>query len=386
MTSALSDIRVLDFATTIAGPYCARLLADLGADVIKIESVDGDMMRTRPPLVDGASRMFGQLNAGKRSVVLDLKSEASKPAVRKLIETADVIVENYRPGVMARFGLDYDTVKSWNERLIFCSISGFGQTGPSSGLAAYAPVIHAASGYDLAHLSYQPGRDRPDFCGIYVADVLAGTFGFGAIGAALHQRGQTGKGQHIDLSMLESMMSLPLLELQAAQFEMPPQPSRPLFGPTATSDGYVQISIASERSFQSTARAAGRLDWLEDPRFKVYLDRRQNWGAFMDEIEDWTSRYTTKEILAILSENGVPAMDYRSIEDVMADPQVAHRGAMQEVHDVGGSFKVVNPPFRFGNSEAKVGSHAPALGEHTRSVLEEVGVSAEDIAALETRS
>ena len=231
---ALDGLRVLDFATTIAGPYCARLLSDLGADVIKIESPDGDMMRARPPLIEGASRMFGQLNAGKRSVTLDLKAEASKPVMRKLIEGADIIVENYRPGVMQRFGLDYASVKDWNPRLVYCSISGFGQTGPSSKLAAYAPVIHAASGYDLAHLNYQPGRDRPDFCGIYVADVLAGTYAFGAVMTAIHQRGQTGAGQHIDLSMLEAMLALPLLEVQGAQFEMPPPPSRPLFGPTAS--------------------------------------------------------------------------------------------------------------------------------------------------------
>lgn len=386
MSRALEGVRVLDFATTIAGPYCARLLADLGADVIKIESSEGDMMRTRPPLVDGASRMFGQLNAGKRSVVMDLKSDAAKPAIRKLIESADVIVENYRPGVMKRFGLDYETVAEWNPRLIFCSISGFGQTGPSSGLAAYAPVVHAASGFDLAHVSYQPGRDRPDFCGIYIADVLAGTFAFGAVNAALHQRTATGRGQHIDVSMLEAMMALPLLEVQGAQFGMPPQPKRPLFGPTATKDGYIQIAIASERTFESTARAAGRLDWIEDPRFKAYMDRRINWGDLMDELEAWSKTYTTIECLAILAENGVPATDYRNVEDVMEDPQIAHRGALQEVRDAGGPFKVVNPPYRFTNSEAAVGDFASALGEHTRSVLEEVGLSADEIAAIEALS
>lgn len=377
MVKPLEGLRVLDFATTIAGPYCARLLADLGADVIKIESSEGDMMRTRPPLIDGASRMFGQLNAGKRSITLDLKSAEAKPVMRKLIESADVIVENFRPGVMKRFGLEYDTVRAWNPKLIYCSISGFGQTGPSSALAAYAPVIHASSGYDLAHLGYQPGRDRPDFCGIYVADVLTGTYAFGAVMTAVHQRTATGRGQHIDLSMLEAMLALPLAELQAAQFEMPPQPSRPLFGPTATSDGYIQIAIASERTFESTARAAGRLDWLEDPRFKVYLTRRQNWGELMDELEEWSSKLTTEECLRILAENGVPATTYRSVAEVLADPQLAHREALKDVHDKGGAFKVINPPFRMSDADTSVGGTAPALGEHTEEILREVGASPE---------
>lgn len=382
MVKPLEGLRVLDFATTIAGPYCARLLADMGADVIKIESSEGDMMRTRPPIIDGASRMFGQLNAGKRSMTLDLKSPEAKPVMRKLIESADVIVENFRPGVMKRFGLEYDTVSAWNPKLIYCSISGFGQTGPSSALAAYAPVIHASSGYDLAHLGYQPGRDRPDFCGIYVADVLAGTYAFGAVMTAVHQRTATGRGQHIDLSMLEAMLALPLAELQAAQFEMPPQPSRPLFGPTATSDGYIQIAIASERTFESTARAAGRPDWLEDPRFKVYLTRRQNWGEFMDELEEWSSTLTTEECLRILAENGVPATTYRSVAEVLADPQLAHREALKDVRDKGGAFKVVNPPFRMSEADTAVGGTAPGLGEHTEEILREVGASPEEIAAL----
>ena len=384
MAKPLEGLLVLDFATTIAGPYCARLLADMGADVIKIEAPEGDMMRTRPPLASGASRMFGQLNAGKRSIVMDLKSPAAKPAIRRLIERADVIVENYRPGVMQRFGLDYDTVKTWNPRLVYCSISGFGQTGPSAALAAYAPVIHAASGYDLAHLKYQPGRDRPDHCGVYVADVLAGTYAFGAVMTAVHQRTSTGQGQHIDASMLEAMLALPLVEVQGAQFEMPPPPSRPLFGPTATSDGYIQIAIASERTFVGAARAAGRLDWLEDPRFKVYMNRRLNWGELMDELEAWSRTLTTVQCLSALAEAGVPATSYRTVDEALADPQLAHREAIREVRDAGGTFKVVNPPFRMSAAETGVGAYAPALGEHTREVLREAGATDDEIDAITT--
>ncbi|MEB2508075.1 CoA transferase, partial [Burkholderia anthinoferrum] len=154
-------------------------------------------MRTRPPLRNNCSTAFGQLNIGKQSLVLDLKSPAGVEAVRRLIATADVLVENFRPGVMRRLKLDYASVRDINPKLIFCSISGYGQTGPSAELPAYAPVIHAASGYEMAHLAYQPGRSRPDYCGIYHADVLTGVYAFGAISAALYQRAASGKGQHI---------------------------------------------------------------------------------------------------------------------------------------------------------------------------------------------
>jgi CoA:oxalate CoA-transferase len=382
MTKPLEGLKVLDFATTIAGPHCARLLADIGADVIKIEPPEGEMMRTRPPLIGGASRMFGQLNTGKRSITMDLKAEATRTVIRKLMAWADVVVENYRPGVMKRFGLDYDTVKAWNPRLVYCSISGFGQTGPSAGLAAYAPVIHAASGYDLAHLAYQPGRERPDYCGIYVADVLTGTYAFGAIMTAISQRHTTGVGQHIDVSMLESMLALSLVEIQAAQFEMPPSPSRPLFGPTATADGYIQIAIASERTFAGAMRAAGRPDLIEDPRFKVYMDRRQNWGGLMDAIEAWARELSTEDCLRILAEHGVPATQYKSVAEALEDPQLAHRGAIEEVRDAGGPYKVVNPPFKMSGGDTRVSDFVSALGEHTREVLEEAGASAEEIAAV----
>src|SRR6516162_3116227 len=222
MVSALGGLRVLDFTTTIAGPHCTRLLADLGAEVVKIEAPEGDMMRTRPPLRNGASTSFGQLNAGKKSIILDLKSPPGVEAARRLVATADVGVENFRPGVMRRFGLDYDVLEEIKHELIYCAISGYGQTGPSSQLPAYAPVIHAASGYDLAHMAYQGEARRPDYCGIYIADVLTGTYAFGAVLAALHQRQATGEGQMIDISMLESMLTLTLSEIQAAQFAVAP--------------------------------------------------------------------------------------------------------------------------------------------------------------------
>ena len=193
MANALRGLRVLDLTTTIAGPHCARLLADIGAEVIKVEGPDGDMMRDRPPLRNGSSTTYGQLNAGKQSVVLNLKSADGAAILRRLVQAADILVENYRPGVMRRLELDYDKLRPIKPDLIYCAISGYGQTGPSAELPAYAPAIHAASGYDLAHLEYQDGRTRPDACGIYIADVLAAAYAFGAIMTAVAVRDRTGR-------------------------------------------------------------------------------------------------------------------------------------------------------------------------------------------------
>ena len=379
--NALDRVRVLDFTTTIAGPHCARLMADLGAEVIKIESPEGDMMRSRLPIRGGASTSFGQLNAGKKSLVLDLKRPEAVEIVHRLVKTADVVVENFRPGVMQRFGLDYAKLQPVNPALVYCAISGYGQSGPSAGRPAYAPVIHASSGFDLAQIAHQIEPRRPDYCGIFVADVLSGTYAFGAIMAALLQRQATGSGQMIDVSMLESMLSLTLGELQNAQFEVPP-PGRPIFGPVATKDGYVNLSVASERTFQSMAAAACRTDWLTDPRFQKYQDRRVNWGALMDELEEWSKTLPTAEVQAIFERNGVPSSPYRTVKEAMADPQLTHRHALTEVHDKGGSFLALNPPFRLSASRAAAQPFVAALGEHSTSVLAEIGYSPDEIAAL----
>ncbi len=379
--NALDHLRVLDFTTTIAGPHCTRLLADLGAEVIKIEAPEGDMMRTRLPIRNGASTSFGQLNAGKKSLVLDLKRPEAVEVVHRLVKTADVVIENFRPGVMARFGLDYTTLRAINPALVYCAISGYGQSGPSAGRPAYAPVIHASSGYDLAQIAHQLEPRRPDYCGIFIADVLSGTYAFGAINAALLQRAATGAGQMIDVSMLESMLSLTLGELQNSQFDVPP-PSRPIFGPIATKDGYVNLSVASERTFQNLAAATGRVDWRTDPRFAKYIDRRNNWGALMDEVEAWSKTLPSAEVQAIFDRHGVPSSPYRTVGEAMQDPQLAHRGALAEIHDKGGTFLALNPPFRMTASRTAAVPHVAALGEDSEAVLAEAGYSAAEIAAL----
>ncbi|MGB9115602.1 CaiB/BaiF CoA transferase family protein [Bradyrhizobium sp.] len=384
-TGSFQGLRVLDFSTTIAGPHCTRMLADMGAEVIKIESVEGETMRTRPPVRGGFSSLFGQLNAGKKSLVLDLKSPDAVDAIRRLVKATDIVVENFRPGVMRRLKLDYAFLRELNPRLIYCSISGYGQTGPSAELPAYAPVIHAASGYDMAHLSYQPGRNRPDYCGIYHADILTGVYAFGAISAALYQREFGRKGQHIDVSMLESMLSLTPNEVQWSQFAVAP-PSRPMFGPLETADGYVMVAIASEKTFQGLVRASGHPEWIGDPRFAKYADRRNHWKDLMDGVETWSRTVATAKCLAELNVHGVPCSAYRTVAEAMSDPQIAHRGALTEVEDGGGTFKVLNLPFRMSGTSIAAGKRAATLGEHTLALLRESGLSEDQIAALVGKS
>src|SRR3954466_9471062 len=226
---------------------------------------------------------------------------------------------------MGKLKVGFCSLGGINPGLIYCSISGYGQTGPSAELPAYAPVIHAASGYEMAHLAYQPGRSRPDYCGIYHADVLTGVYAFSAVAAALYQRSGTGQGQHIDVSMLESMLSLTLNEVQGSQFAVKP-PQRPMFGPIETTDGYVMMAIASEKTFQSLMRLIGHPEWVSDPRFAKYSDRRENWVSLIDGVEAWSRTVTTAQCLAAHISHGVPSSAYRTVAEALRDPQIVHRG------------------------------------------------------------
>lgn len=365
---ALDGVRILDFTAVMAGPYATRMLADLGAEVIKVETMNGgDQVRSRPPLKDGKSRYFAQLNAGKHSLACDLKNPAMQQVVRDLVSKCDVVVENFRPGVMARFGLDYRVLSQINPRLIYCSISGYGQVGPKAQSPAYAPVIHAASGFDLTNLRYQDDGGKPAAGGIFIADVLGGTHAFGAIQTALFQRERTGEGQFIDVSMLEAMVGMLVYETQEAQ--QPVAERRPLYKPLRTEDGFIMVAPTSPANFLSLLRAMEREDLAQDPRFCTNTDRNRNWDALLREAEDWTSRRSSAIAEQKLSKHGVPCAVYRTVAEVIQDEQLRARGAFATLDDGAGPFEVANPPFRMTASATHARDRLPALGADGGDVL-----------------
>jgi CoA:oxalate CoA-transferase len=364
----LDGVRVLDFTAMIAGPYCTRLLADLGAEVIKVEPPEGEHMRARPPLRAGRSAYFAQLNAGKKSLALDLKKPEAVALIRDLVKHCDVIVENYRPGVAKRLGLDYASVSPLNPKLVYCSISGFGQSGSWAGRSAYAPMLHAACGYDLANLDYQEGVvERPLKNGIFVGDVLGGSLAFGAIQAALYRAERTGQGDHVDLSLFEGMLSLLVYESQAAQF--PQQSRRPLFQPTRAKDGFLLIAPVSQNNFADLARAVGHADWITDERFATVIKRAQNWQELMDLLDDWAATRTAEECEDILNAAGVPCSRYFTVKEAMALPPIADRSALATIDDGSGPLKVLNPAFHFDHATAHARNHVPQIGEDGAELL-----------------
>jgi CoA:oxalate CoA-transferase len=377
----LEGMRVLDFSIMLAGPYCARLLADVGAEVIKIEPPEGDDMRLRTPLRDGHSTYFGQLNAGKRSVALDLKSADAIKLVHQLVKETDVLVENFRPGVMERLGLGYDALRAINPRLVYCSISGYGQSGSAAERAAYAMIVHAESGFDRSLMRYAGDRDRPAAGAIFVADVLGGIFGYSAIQTALVQRARTGAGQRIDVALMDCMLNLLVYELQEAQF--PITSLRAAYGPVRALDGDVLIAPITPRNFAALCEVTGQSELADDPRFKTVPGRGANWTAMMQVIEKWTERHTVRECMAALDKAGVPGAEYRDPGATLTDPHLLQRGAFATIADGAGEFMGVNAPWKMSGAPTSMQRDVPAIGAHRDEVLSRVlGLSATAIAGL----
>jgi CoA:oxalate CoA-transferase len=381
LTPPLEGIRVLDFSIMLAGPYCARLLADVGADVIKIEPPEGDDMRLRTPLRDGHSTYFGQLNAGKRSLALDLKSPEAIKLVHRLVAETDVVVENFRPGVMDRLGLGYEALREINPRLIFCSISGYGQTGPAAERAAYAMIVHAESGFDRSLMRYAGDRDRPATGAVFVADILGGIFGFSAIQTALVQRQRTGVGQRIDVALMDCMLNLLVYELQEAQF--PIHSPRPTYGPVRTLDGDILIAPITPRNFAALCEVTGQPELRDDPRFKTIPARGTNWTAMMQVIEEWTMRHTVEQCMSALEKAGVPSAVYRDPGAALTDPHLLQRGSFATIADKAGEFTGVNAPWKMSGADTAMKRNIPGVGAHRDDVLAQtLGMSTERIAAL----
>jgi crotonobetainyl-CoA:carnitine CoA-transferase CaiB-like acyl-CoA transferase len=380
-TAPLEGIRVLDFSIMLAGPYCARLLADVGAEVIKIEPPEGDDMRLRTPLRDGHSAYFGQLNAGKRSLALDLKSSDAIKLVHQLAKETDILVENFRPGVMDRLGLGYEALRAINPRLIYCSISGYGQSGPAAERAAYAMIVHAESGFDRSLMRYASDRDRPAAGAIFVADVLGGIFGYSAIQTALVQRARTGMGQRIDVALMDCMLNLLVYELQEAQF--PIRSPRAAYGPVRATDGDILIAPITPRNFAALCEVTGQSELADDPRFKTVPGRGANWTAMMQVIEKWTEQHSVRECMVALDRAGVPCAEYRDPGAALSDPHLLHRGAFATIADEAGEFMGVNAPWKMSAVDTSMQRDIPGIGAHRDELLSRVlGLSAGAIARL----
>jgi CoA:oxalate CoA-transferase len=380
LARVLDGVRVLDFSAIIAGAYCTRMLADLGADVLKVEPPSGDLMRSVSPLRDGSSTVFSALNAGKRSLVLDLKHAAAVDLCKRLVSDYDVVVENFSPGVMQRFGLDYATLSALNPRLIMCSISGYGQDGPGANRPAFAPIVHAMSGFDQIVLNNQAGQERPLNMGLPVADTTAGLQAFGALNAALYYRARTNIGQFIDIAMLDSLLSTMHRDFQVA---FHPLAKDRTYSPLATADGFVMATPISPSQFAGLTRCIARPDLLDDARFRDTRARFDNYNELLAITESWTTTRTSALVVSAMETAGVPCVAYRSVAEAAMDPQLAHRGMLTEITDPAGPLTVVNSPFHFSATTAAIGVEVAALGAHTYAVLEhELGLSAGEIATL----
>jgi CoA:oxalate CoA-transferase len=381
---ALAGLKVVDFTIVMSGPMCTRMLADAGADVIKIEPPDGDVVRQRPPQRGGISTYYAAMNCGKRSVVLDLQTPEGRELARSLAAKADVVVENFRPGVMKRLGLDYESLSKANPRLVYASISGFGQSGPKAQAPAYAPVIHAASGYESAYTEYQRGADRPANNGIFIADVLGASHAFGAIQLALFERERSGRGQFIDVSLMDSVLGMLIYEMQAAQF--PPERPRQVYEPVRASDGFVMVAAVTQKNLDVLFDVIGYPEGKTDPRFATVATKEANWPALLQLIEGWTSQRTGAECEEVLMKAGVPCSRYRSVAEAMADPQVAARGTLAKLGEGDDTFLVANAPYRLSATPLAARPCLARLGEHGEEVLrEELGLSPRRIDELMTQ-
>jgi crotonobetainyl-CoA:carnitine CoA-transferase CaiB-like acyl-CoA transferase len=364
----LDGVRVIDFTSIVAGPWATRLLADCGAEVIKVEAVgDGDILRFAPPVNDGMSRVYAHFNRGKKSVSLDLKSPAGLEIARRLIRTADVVVENFRPGVMARLGLDYETVSKANPGLVYCSVSGYGQTGPDAGKAAYAPVVHAASGFDHVMAAAQGGDGAPLTGAVMIADYLAGVYAFGAIQTALLRRERNGVGSHVDVTLIEAMMSLLAIQFQEAQSDAK-LPSRQ-FVPMKTLDAYVMVPLVSAKSYHLVYDVIGRPEWRQDPAYASMAGIAAHRREIEAALAAWVASQTTEACVETLSAAGVPVSVYAAPVELFDDPHLIHRGVFAELSDTAGAFTVLNPPFRLSGLPCGAAPAVARAGQDTHETV-----------------
>ena len=394
-TAALDGFRVLELGNFMAGPYAGTLLADMGADVIKVESpAGGDYTRGLGPFAKGSPDGAGflRLDRNKRSIALDLKSTAGTRAFRRLVATADVIIENLRAGTLDGLGIGYDALAPEHPRLIYCSITGFGRTGPDRDRAGLDLILQAESG--LMSITGEPGRP-PVKVGVPVTDLASALYGAFAIVTALVARERTGRGQLIDLSLIESGVSLAIWEssvyLTTGEVPGPVGSAHRLTAPYQafkTADGYIAIGATTPPTWPAFCRVAG-LERLEtDPRWRDGTTRNERVAELASIIEAVTATRTTDDWMRALTAAGVPCGRLNDLASVFADPQLLERGLFVDLpHPILGSVRAIGSPLHLSDTPPVMRRAAPLLGEHTREVLAAAGLSAAEIDALavETR-
>ncbi|MCP4716554.1 MAG: CoA transferase [Deltaproteobacteria bacterium] len=391
MARALDGIRIVDFSKALAGPYCTMLLADMGAEVIKVEmpGVGDDSRGWGPPFIEGEAAYFLSINRNKKSTTLNLKNDQAKEIARRMIEKADVVLESNRPGVMKKLGLDYESVKQFNPNIIYCAISGFGQTGPYSKRPGFDQVIQGYGG--LMGLTGEVGGE-PIKIGIAITDIATGMFASVGILTALYHRERTGQGQFVDASMLDGQVSW--LTYQAGRYFASGQvPQRlgnahPMIVPYQdfeASDGFINIAAGNDNLWKKFCEVADLTAIAEDPRFATNPKRVENREELVPMISKIIATKTMQEWLDLLNAAGVPCGPIYTIDKIFQDPHVLARDMLQEVeHPTCGPVKVGGVPIKFSETPATVETPPPLLGQHNEEMLQELGFSTEDIERFKT--
>ena len=377
----LEGLRVIDLTQAMAAPYCTMNLADLGADVIKVEPPGGEEQRRGSTSRNGHSGSFMAINRNKRGITLDLKMSEGVEVMHRLIRTADVFVQNYRPGAAGRLGVDYDTLRALNPRLIYCSVSGFGSTGPYASRGGYDLIAQGMSGI-ISVTGEEEGA--PAKAGIPLSDLSAGLFGAYGVLCALEHREQTGEGQFVDTSLLEAAMALTVWEStehwttgrtpkalgSAHRLSAPYQALR-------ASDGWFTVGAANDKLFDGFCRALGRPDLLDDPRFAGRAQRLEHRHALAAEIDKTTAKETRAHWLERLESAGVPCGPINTYPEALDDPHTLARGMVVDlVHPGAGAIKALGVPVHLSETPGAVDRAAPLLGQHNDEILAELGYDA----------
>lgn len=368
MTAPLAGLKVVELARILAGPWAGQTLSDLGAEVIKVESPAGDDTRQwGPPFIerdeDTTAAYFHSCNRGKSSVTVDFRTPEGQEQVRALVRDADILIENFKVGGLAKYGLDYDSLKEVNPGLIYCSITGFGQTGPYAHRAGYDYIIQGMSG--LMSITGDPDG-QPQRVGVAVTDIFTGVYAVSGILAALHQRSQTGKGQHVDMALLDVAVSITANQAMNYLSTGTPPGRTGNYHPNLTpyqvfdcADGYIIIATGNDGQYQRLCALLG-LDWMaEAPEFLKNADRIANRDRMIDLLMAETRKRTKADLLSGCEDRGIPAGPINDLAEVFEDPQIAARGMKVELDGVPG----VRAPFTFSDAELKLDRPSPKLGE-----------------------